>query len=381
MRRLLYFFVLLFTTSTLFIACSSDETDVVTIPVASVTLCRAVFSIVVDTPAVPLTATIAPDDATNQNVTWSSSDKTIAEVDANGVVAAVSEGTATITVTTEDGNFSATATVTVALTPIPVESVTITGCTDAPLAIAGTHQLIATILPENATNHAVAWISSDNNIATVNNNGLVTARAVGTATITVTTADGGRTATSEITVACNIDNPEGVVIDDIRWATRNVDMPGEFADDPESAGRLFQWGTLNGAVHHWAATEEVTGWNSSNNRVAWTPANDPCPPDWRLPTSTELTNLRNQPSTWTEREGVNGRLFGTAPNQLFLPAVGFRANLNGTLNGVGTWGYYWSSTESGTSNAMNLRIVNTGSNMFAGNRAFGFSVRCVAETK
>ncbi len=60
-----------------------------------------------------LTATVEPTNATNQNVTWSTSDSNIATVDADGLVTGIAPGTATITVTTEDGNFSATCLVTV----------------------------------------------------------------------------------------------------------------------------------------------------------------------------------------------------------------------------------------------------------------------------
>lgn len=66
-----------------------------------------------------LTATVEPDEASNKNVTWESSNKSVATVDANGLVTAVSAGTATITVTTQDGNKTAACTATVKAPPEP----------------------------------------------------------------------------------------------------------------------------------------------------------------------------------------------------------------------------------------------------------------------
>ena len=64
----------------------------------------------------------------------------------------------------------------------------------------GTYTLKATVNPSDASNKNVTWKSSDDKIATVDANGKVTAVAVGKATITVTTEDGGKTATCEVTV-------------------------------------------------------------------------------------------------------------------------------------------------------------------------------------
>ena len=72
--------------------------------------------------------------------------------------------------------------------------------TSLELTEGGTGTLIATVEPNNATNKNVTWESSNTSVATVDANGLVTAVSAGTATITVTTADGGFTATCEVTV-------------------------------------------------------------------------------------------------------------------------------------------------------------------------------------
>ncbi len=146
-----------------------------------------------------LLATVAPTNADNQNVTWSSSNSNIATVDANGLITAVAEGSATITVTTNDGNFMATTGVTVQAAAIPVTGVNVNP-TSATLTEGETLLITATVLPNNADNQSVSWSSNDTSIATVDTNGLITAVAEGSATITVTTNDGNFTATTGVTV-------------------------------------------------------------------------------------------------------------------------------------------------------------------------------------
>lgn len=166
----------------------------VTVPVTGVRLTPDAAEIMVGKITV-LQAVIEPANAVNKKVTWASSDEKIATV-SNGIVTGVGVGEATITVTTEEGNFSASAKITVK--PVPVESVVLDKAS-LDVEVAQTATLVATVKPDNATNKKVLWSSDNEAIATVTD-GVVTGIAVGEATITVTTEDGGFTATSKITV-------------------------------------------------------------------------------------------------------------------------------------------------------------------------------------
>ena len=156
-----------------------------------------------------LTATISPADATNKNVTWTSSNEAVASVSGDGLtgtVKALKAGTTTITVTTADGAKTATCVVTVTR---PVTGVSLSETTKS-LAVGESFNLTATISPEDATNKNVTWTSSDASIATVSGDGLtgtVQALKAGTTTITVTTADGAKTATCVVTVTAAAGTP------------------------------------------------------------------------------------------------------------------------------------------------------------------------------
>lgn len=134
-----------------------------------------------------LTATIAPANASNKNVTWTSSNPKVAKVDAKGKVTAVAAGTATITAKTADGAFTAKAVITVKAVKVTGVKVNVS---KASLAVGKTKTLKATVAPANATNKNVTWTTSNKKVAKVSAKGKVTAVAPGTATITVTTKDG-----------------------------------------------------------------------------------------------------------------------------------------------------------------------------------------------
>jgi uncharacterized protein YjdB/formylglycine-generating enzyme required for sulfatase activity len=145
-----------------------------------------------------LIAIVAPGKAAKK-ATWTSSDDTVATVSDAGVVTAVAEGTATITMAIEDK--TATCNVTVGQF-VDVTAVSLNKTT-LDLYVGGTSStetLIATIVPGNATNKRVTWTSSDEDVATVNDAGQVTAVGLGTAIITIAIEDGGKTANCIVTV-------------------------------------------------------------------------------------------------------------------------------------------------------------------------------------
>ncbi len=184
--------------------------------------------------------------------------------------------------------------------------------------------------------------------------------------------------------------PAGVVINGVRWATCNVDMPGTFAPTPESAGKFYQcnrkvaWNTTDEEVENWdSSIPEGTEWikGKNPNPDGWRiltlddvlsfavdenrdskvqkGAEDPSPESWRVPTLDEIKSLIDTAKVsneWTVQNGVNGSKFTdkTTGASLFLPAVGYRERNTGTLGGAGESGCYWSSTQIESSGAFYL---------------------------
>lgn len=167
-----------------------------------------------------LAVKIAPYKA-NQKVTWKSSNTAVATVDANGKVVGIKAGTANITVTSEDGSKSATCRVTVGNSQgtnvISVTGVTLNQSTLNLSAGGSAGTLTATVSPSDATNKNVTWTSSNLNVARVSSQGVVTPLAPGVATITVTTVDGLKTASSTVNVVAE------PIISNVKISSNNAD--------------------------------------------------------------------------------------------------------------------------------------------------------------
>ncbi|MBQ9815763.1 MAG: Ig-like domain-containing protein [Lachnospiraceae bacterium] len=145
-----------------------------------------------------LTAFIEPETAADQSVIWTSSDESVATVDANGVITAHQIGTAVITAETTDGGYQATCTVYVkrVVTGIELDRAGET----IEMEVGDSIYLNASALPSDATNRNIIWTSSDESIVSVTAYGGIRARNAGTATITATTEEGGFSASCEVIV-------------------------------------------------------------------------------------------------------------------------------------------------------------------------------------
>ena len=347
-----------------------------------------------------LSATLSPEGAF-ESVTWTSSNESVATVDANGLVTAVAGGTCTITATTSGSQKTATCSVTVKQM---VTSIVLSQTT-ALLELDGYVRLTATVLPENAANKNVVWSSSDESIAPVRS-GRVDAYDYGTAIITCEAADGsGVKATCTVCVVdpasyVDLGLPSGTL-----WATCNVG-----ANSPEDYGDYFAWGETEGydsgktafslSTYKWCKglnntmtkycsdssygyegfTDDLTELELADDAayVNWGPA-------WRMPSIEQFEELSNSSYTTSERtmqNGVYGRKITSLSNgnSIFLPAAGYRNS--SSLNGAGSDGHYWSRTL-GSDDADRARGLYFYSSLFGtygSSRYYGRSVRPVRNT-
>ncbi len=269
-------------------------------PVSGVTLSQDDAVLTVGGETLTLTATVAPANAKDKTLTWTTSDDAVATVDANGVVTAVSAGTATITATatngTDDTGDDKTATCTVTVTqnykvtladgtedsgnwtispanPQPGDVVTITywgtkkvksvkavkkaavikvtiitlNKTETTINVGSTETLSVTAIePSLATDKTYTWNSDNTAVATVDANGVVTAKATGSANITATANDG-----SGVTATCAV-----TVIVPVSSITIN--------NAPTEALFVNSNGTLTATVLPDNATDKTVTWSSSD---------------------------------------------------------------------------------------------------------------------
>ena len=285
---------------------------------------------------------------------------------------------------------------------IPVESVSLDK-TEEELIVGKTSALVETVLPTYATDKSVSWSSDNTSVATVSPSGVVTAVASGTATITVTTTDGGKTATCRVTVK-GFPVPEAVDMGlSVKWASFNLG-----ASKPEEYGYYYAWGETEPkddyyrATYKWCmgewdtttkyCTKSSYGYNGFTDGKTVLDLEDDAAHvnlggKWRMPKRSEVNDLlstRNDASYQWEWKSLNGHegwlvTYLVNNNSIFLPAAGYRNDTH--LYVVGSDGYYWSSSlhTDYPGSAWFVNFSSGGVYRSSIDRYYGLSVRAVSD--
>ena len=361
-----------------------------------------------------LIATLRPEGVSAQ-ITWISSNEDVVLVSngntpaadgsikpAGTVIAKNKAGQAVVTATV--GSLSASCTVTVSSgSVVPVQSISLNR-TELTLEPGQQFELIAAIMPENATNKVVSWSSTARSYQlSLSDNGLscmIGALAECEATITVRSADNPAQlyATCKVTVTGGSSADPGEEVVDLglpsglKWRSMNVG-----ASKPEDYGNYYAWAETEPKSSYTEANYKYPSTSYSDGITIWkkydtTPGGDgktklDAEDDaatanlggkWRMPTAKEFKELcDNCTWKWTTRNGVGGmQVTGPNGNSIFLPAGGWYSG--STLNNRNTYGSYWTATGYGEL-TQGVDFISSGTSAFVGGRCGGRSVRPVMD--
>lgn len=362
-----------------------------------------------------LSANVYPEDAANREVTWESTNEYIATVSSDGSVTAVNEGNCWIYCFATDGSgVFGYCHVTVS-TFMPVSRIELNRSA-LNLEACETFRLTPTVYPQNATNKNVTWATSNESVASVDENGVVTANGDGSCLIICTAADG-----SGVSTNCQITSvfPEYVEIGGLKWATKNVGATTVAGSYETCYGDYFAWSETSprySNIMRTSASEATITMKSSypsgysvSHYVSYSEATLDASHDaatrnlgsnWFTPSKDEFTALAEAcGSTWktltgkvteggiytlSETQtyepgytGVAGILFVSTSDitkRVFFPKAGY---ITGTdFYGGGTSGSYWTSTlYTSTGKAYYYSITG---GLYTDTRAYGHTVRAVS---
>ena len=350
-----------------------------------------------------LTLVLDPSDA-EVTIYWESSNSSIAKVQMTSKTTAKVTGMAVgeATLTAHAGVLTATCEVTVISSgsAIHVESVTL-NVHELQLNVNQQFQLVATVLPENATEKGVVWSSNvQSSKLYIDTNGMVTGLQACEATVTVRCKDNAYIYdTCQITVTGGSSSGGSEEVVDLglpsglKWRSMNVG-----ASKPEEYGNYYAWAETSPKSNYASSNYKYPSTNYGDGIIVYakydtTPvqgdgktvleAEDDAATanlgnGWRMPTFKEFKELReNCTWTWKTQNGVNGMLV-TGPNgkSIFLPAGGWYTN--STLTGKTTYGSYWTASgDGGTAHVVD--IINNDKTTGVVSRSEGRSVRPVKD--
>lgn len=197
-----------------------------------------------------LTATILPENATDKTLVWKSDDESVAIVDKDGLVIAVKGGFETIiSAATPKGDVKAICKVKVEKKAVPVSGITIDK-ESLKMKVGETYHLTAKVSPEDATDKSVVWKSEDESIATVDQEGLVTAVKGGSKTM-ITATSGEFSASCAVTIEEDVIPVKGITLD-----KEIIEM---------AVGSSCR---LNATITPSDATDKTIIWDSSDETIA-----------------------------------------------------------------------------------------------------------------
>lgn len=236
----------LFLVSLILASCKTEENE---IPVSEVRLSETTYELAVGDDFY-LTATVLPENAANKSVTWSCSPENVLTVYQSGQVVAMEEGEGTVTVTTTDGGHKAECKVYVRKYKVNVKSVSLDQEV-LEMTEGDEVYLSATVLPEDASEKKVVWSCEPESVLNVYQSGQVVAMGPGEGTVTVTTVDGGFTASCAVTVT-----PKFIAVESITLEPEPLEL------------EVGQSATVKATVLPEGATDKTLSWESSNEAVA-----------------------------------------------------------------------------------------------------------------
>ena len=315
------------------VRCVQDDSEVVAVENISLNMSNITLEVGAEK---TLIATVIPATTNPKVVSWWSSDESVAVVDLDGNVTAISEGTATITV--KAGIWTATCRVAVVV--------------------------VKDYIDEDNQNWGKGILIGDVVWAPVN------------CGYKAPTADSKGFPYGKL---YQWGRKYGQGYDEDVYTTLEVGGVSIDIASQESKENVFYTSTSE-YNYDWVYPEDDELWDLVKTEY------DPCPSGWRVPRSSELRNLCINKSSWTTNDsGYTGYWFSgknaytTEVPQVFFPAAGYRFH-NGNASGRGSKGAYWSSTSStSTSTSSHLYFTSASVSEIGISRALGHSVRCVQE--
>ena len=284
-----------------------------------------------------ISVTVLPEDAANRVLAWESTNEAVATVTNDGSVTGVGEGNCWIYCRATDGSDVYGYCHVIVSTSKPVERIELNkqGVT---LEACRTYQLTATIYPENATNKNVVWTSSKESVASVDENGLVTANGEGFCSITCTAADG-----SGAKARCEIKSyfPQYVEIGGLKWATKNVGATTVAGSYETCYGDYFAWSetsprytnisftsaseatiTMKSSYTYGYSASHYVSYGESTLDAAHDAATQKMGSNWFTPTRDQYTELYNAcGATWKTLTGrvTEGGIYKLSADQTYEP--------------------------------------------------------------